>query len=100
MVRALETLRLPFPSEFVIVAVIIPDVKLFSVFASEARILLSTVIASSPKPVMPSESKAVLRVTAAPVSVVMAEASMLPVVLPSRALRTEAVREESVRVTS
>ena len=49
---------------------------------------------------MPPESKAVLRSTAVPVSVVTAEASMLPVVLPSRALRTEAVREESVRVTS
>ena len=100
MVRAVETLRLPVPSEFVIVAVIIPDVKLFSVFASEARILLLTVIASSPRPVMPSEEKAVLRSTAVPESVVTALASMLPVVLSSRSLRTEAVREESVRVTS
>ena len=61
---------------------------------------LSTVMASSPKPVMPLAVTASMRSVAVPESVVTAEASMLPVVLPSRALRTEAVREVSVRVTS
>ena len=61
---------------------------------------LSTVMASSPKPVMPLEVTASMRSVAEPVSAVMEEASMLPVVLSSRALRTEAVREMSERMTS
>ena len=61
---------------------------------------LSTVMASSPKPVMPLAVTASISSAAVPVSAVMEEASMLPVVLSSRALRTEAVREVSVRVTS
>ena len=47
---------------------------------------------------MPAESYAVIRSAAAPVRVVMAVASMVPEVLPSRVLRTAAVREVSERV--
>ena len=49
---------------------------------------------------MPAESKAELRSTAGPVSVVRESASMIPEVLSSRSLRTAAVSVVSVRVTS
>ena len=48
---------------------------------------------------MPPESKAVLRSTAAPVSVVMAAASMATVVLPSSVLRAAASTDVSLIVT-
>ena len=48
------------------------------------RVVSVRVTASSPRLLMPPESKAVLRSTAEPVSVVTAAASMATVVLPSR----------------
>ena len=47
---------------------------------------------------MPPESKAVLRSTAAPVSVVTAAASMATVVFPSSVLRAAASTEASLMV--
>ena len=56
------------------------------------------VTSSSPRLLMPPESKAVLRSTAAPVSVVMAAASMATVVFPSSVLSAAASTEASSMV--
>ena len=61
---------------------------------------LSTVMASSPKPVMPLEVTASMRSVAEPVSAVMEEASMLPVVLLLRALMSVASSVLSERMMS
>ena len=67
---------------------------------SVVAVPLLTLTASSPRPVMPLEAKALIRSSAAPVRVVMLLASMAPDVLPSRVLRTAASRVVSERVTS
>ena len=86
------------PSERV--AVTTADVASASVLAwSVVAVPLLTLTASSPRPVMPLEAKALIRSSAAPVRVLMELASMAPEVLPSRVLRTAASRVVSERVT-
>ena len=83
-----------------IVAVTMPDVAAARALACEVvAVPLSTLMASLPKPVMPSELTASMSSAAVPVSVVMEEASMDPVVSPSRVLRTAAASVVSERVT-
>ena len=61
---------------------------------------LLTETAVLPRLLMPEEAKAVIRSEALPVSVVTVPASMVPEVLLSRVLRTEAARVVSERVTA
>ena len=78
------------------VASMVPEVLPSRVLRTAAVSEVSErVMASSPRLLIPAESYAVLRSAAAPVSVVTAVASMVPEVLPSRVLRTAAVREVS-----
>ena len=64
------------------------------------RVVSERVTASLPRLLMPDESKAVFKSAAAPVSVLMLAALMVPEVRPSRSLRTETASVVSERVTA
>ena len=84
-----------------VLALTVPDVlPSRALRTATARVVSERVTASLPRLLMPVESKAVLRSAAAPVSVVMLLASMVPEVLPSRVLRTETARVVSERVAA
>ena len=77
-------------------ASIVPDVSRSSPFSLVADIDgLVSATASSPRPLIPLEVRAVTTSPRLPVSSVADEASMTPVVLPSRAFRSRTASVES-----